>query len=90
MWQSIALFMCWNRWDLGVENEEMKKLREQIKVQNRLRGKGKASVTRMINKAKEETRVGYRPYLYNNRIRWVRLKDKDIFERNYPEAELIK
>ena len=89
-WQSIALLMGWNRWDLGVENEEMKKLREQIKIQNRLRGKGKASVTRMINKAKKETRVGYRPYLYNNQIRWVRLKDKDIFERNYPEAELIK
>ena len=33
-WQRIAMFMGWNRWDVGVKNQDIEKIKEDIRKQN--------------------------------------------------------
>ena len=33
-WQRIAMFLGWNRWDVGVKNKDIEQIKEDIKKQN--------------------------------------------------------
>ena len=34
-WQRLALFLGWNKWELGVENEEIEIIKKEIKKNNK-------------------------------------------------------
>jgi len=39
-WQRLAMALGWSRWDVGVKNEEVEAIREEIKSRNKKKNKG--------------------------------------------------
>ena len=44
-WQRVALMLGWNTWDLGVENEDLNILREELKKKKKRKKKTKSGTT---------------------------------------------
>ena len=55
-WQRIAMFMGWNRWDVGVENREIEQIKEEIKKQDTYQKKKKPPGGKTIKKRKLKRR----------------------------------
>jgi hypothetical protein len=49
-WQRMALLLGWNTWDIGVENTELKALREEIKAKKKSNNKIKNKIKNKLKK----------------------------------------
>ena len=57
MWQRIALVMGWNKWDLNVEDAEIKEAREEVKEKKKQERKVKQKQSSKSKEKKKEKKV---------------------------------
>jgi len=57
MWQRIALVMGWNKWDLNVEDAEIKEAREEVKERKKQERKAKRKQSSKSKEKKKEKKV---------------------------------
>ncbi len=53
VWQRIAMFLGWNRWDVGVDNKDIEQIKEDIKKQETYNKKKK----KKKKKTKDKTKI---------------------------------
>ena len=54
MWQRVALVLGWNRWDVGVKDEEIEKAKEEIKIEKKEKKEEEKKIKKEEEKKKKE------------------------------------
>ena len=77
MWQRAALVMGWSRWNLGIEDEKIEKIKEEIKEEKKLIKKQEKLEKKYPNKSPEEIKIIQ--------------KSKEVFDLNkQQQVEILK
>jgi len=56
-WQRIAFLLGYNRWSLGIENEEIEEVKKEIKAQRTYERKKKQKIKKVEKQAEEQAKV---------------------------------